>query len=464
MVVGNIKVLLWFDVEDYITPEAQDAWAGILRVLREKRIPGIFKIVGEKARLTEEGRRNDILDGLSGHEIGYHSDLHSHHPVSTEYLEHLGFREGAAAFEERERGGFADVRRITGSPVACYGQAGYAWAPQTFAALRKWGVPVYLDDHDQIALNDRPFWYGGLVNFKRLGATFQLSLGEGGLERTLAEFERHCESLADEPVGFISIYCHECDFVCDGFWDAVNFANGRNTPRELWRPAPLKPAGEMEQWLQRFGEFIDRTHSPGRVDYITTQQALELECSRPGTATEDDVRRLASSVDRELGFRELDGKWYSASELHSLFVSLLLGRELTPRLDYGPEQEAASEKTGDGDRLRVADIKTALAETAEPRVLGFGQLPDSYSVAGRKVSVLDLTCTLARIIRLGLRDDETVPLVEGVLETKRYARDTELWGPRWCIFPDQFRAPNTVRMSALQTWTLKPASFALAGS
>jgi hypothetical protein len=456
--MANIKVLLWFDVEDYITPETQDAWAGALRVLKEKQVTGIFKIVGEKARLTSAQQRQDILLGLSGHEIGYHSDMHSEHPVSTEYLEHLSFREGAVEFEKRERGGFADVQRITGSPVVCYGQAGYSWAPQPFAALRKWGVPVYLDDHDQITLDGRPFWYGGLLNFTSLTATIKLSFKEGGMERAYAEFDRLYDQLADEPVGFISIYCHDCDFVCEGFWDAVNFARGKQTPRDEWRPAPLKPPGQMEHWLERFGEFIDYTLSKGQIQYITAEQALRLECSQPGTVPESEVRSLAATVDRELGFRELDGKCYSASELHSLFAGMLLGRELTPRLAYGPENEIAS--GGAGEALRVADIMKALAEAEQPHVLGFSQLPDCYEIAGRKVSVLDLTCTMARIISRRLRDDDTVELVEGILTTSRYAGDNELWGPKWRIFPEHFRAPNVVRMSKLQTWTLKPALFA----
>lgn len=227
--------------------------------------------------------------------------------------------------------------------------------------------------------------------------------------------------------------------------NAVNFARGRQTPRDEWRPAPLKPDGEMELWLAKFGEFIDYTLSKGQIEYITAERALSLERSQPGTLTESEARELAATVDGELGFRVLGGKCYSASELHSLFAC-------------GPEREAVSE--AGGRTLRVADIKKALEAAEEPHVLGFRQLPDCYVAAGRKVSVLDLTCTMAWIIRSGLRDGDTVALVEGILETERYAADNDLWGPKWRIFPEHFRAPNTVRMSKLQTWTLKPALFA----
>ncbi|GAA3399892.1 hypothetical protein ACFFNY_17690 [Paenibacillus hodogayensis] len=458
--MANVKVLLWFDVEDYITPESQDAWAGLLQELNKRNVTGIFKIVGEKARLTQEQNRTDILSGLARHEIGYHSDLHSQHPVSTEYLEHLGFREGADLFVAKERKGFEDLLRITGSPVVSYGQAGYSWAPQTFAALHKWGIPVYLDDHDQISLNGQPFWYGGLLNFTNMAGILKLSFKGDRLEQARLEFDRlyeeFSERLSGDEVGFISMYCHECDFVCDGYWDVGNFARGKETPRAEWRPAPLKPAGEMEHWLGKFGEFLDHTLSKS-IEYITAGQALELECSRAEAVTEGDVRALAATVGEELGFRVLDGKAYSASELHALFGSLLLGRELKADFAYGPEREFRSD---DGGPLRVADLMEVLGAAVEPEVLGFRQLPDFYEVAGRKISALDLTCTLARVITLGLRGEDSVELVRGVLVTRQCAGDDDLWGRRWRIFPEDFRAPNVVRMSKLQTWTLKPALFA----
>lgn len=454
--MANVKVLLWFDVEDYITPQTQDAWYGLLQLLNAKNVTGIFKIVGEKARLTSEQNRTDILRELSRHEAGYHSDMHSQHPVSTEYLEHLDFRSGAVEFEARERQGLDDVRRITGLPVVCYGQAGYSWAPQPYAALKKWGVPVYLDDHDQISLDGKPFWYGGLLNFTSLTATVKTSFREGGMEKAKQQFDRFYEELSDEQIGFISIYCHECDFVCSGFWDAVNFARGQQTPREQWQPAPLRPAGEMEYWLERFGEFIDYTRSKEHVEYITAEQALALEQSQPDTVSEAHVRALAATVGGDLSFRVLDGKSYSAAELHSLFRSLLLGRELTAEFGYGPEREVESERAG---ALQVSAIKQALTASTDPDVFGFRQLPDYYTVDGFKINPVDMACTMARIIDRNMRDDDQVEIVRGELSAQKHAGDNDLWGPRWRIFPEHFRAPNVVRLSKLQTWTLKPALF-----
>ncbi len=43
-----IKVFLWFDTEDYILPEADDALLRISEFLGNEDIKGSFKIVGEK--------------------------------------------------------------------------------------------------------------------------------------------------------------------------------------------------------------------------------------------------------------------------------------------------------------------------------------------------------------------------------------------------------------------------------
>lgn len=453
--MASVKVLLWIDVEDYITPESQDSLLALLQMLNKRNVKGIFKFVGEKARRVEEDGRADIVSELQRHEVGYHTDLHSQHPVTTEYLEFLGFRSGAEEYEARERQGLEDVRRITGKPAVCYGQAGYSWAPQTFAALNKWGIPVYLDDHDHVSWQEKPFWYGGLLNFTHLKGTMRMKLREGGLEEAKRQFDRLYDELSAEPAGFVSIYYHECDFVCSAFWDKENFGRGRQTPRELWKAAPLKPEGEMEFYLEQLGQFIDYTLSKENVEYIGSEQALALECSSRAPVGEDEVRALAASIGDELGFRVSGTHSLSPADLYSLFRCLLLGKELTPEFMYGPENEVESEASGP---VRVSDVIRAL-DAEYPEVLGYKMLPDSFELNGGKISPLDLTCTMARILERGLSGDDEVEIVRGKLKTKECAGDNELWGTRWSIFPEDLRVPNVVRMSKLQTWTMKPAIF-----
>jgi hypothetical protein len=453
--LANIKVLFWFDVEDYITPKSEDALLGLLNLCDERGIKGIFKIVGEKARTLKEHGRTDILEKLKKHEVGYHTDLHSQHPTLSEYLEPMGFREGAHEFERRELAGLNDVVEITGKPIQCYGQPGGAWAPHSFAVLKKWGIPVYLDNHPQVTLNDKPYWYGGLLNFMELTGYMRMELEEGGLEKAKKQFDQVYDQLSAEPVGFVSIVYHPCEFSSVGFWDDYNFGQGKNTPREQWTPAPLRPEGEMEQYLAMLGEFLDYTLSKDHVEYITSAEAFQLERSAKEALEREDVRMLAGRVGNELSYQIYNQYSLSASDLHSLFCKYLLGQSLTTELIYGPENGVDSDPVS---IVKVADVKKAISGEY-PRIYSDKQLPDDFNVQGFRINPADLTCTLAKIIADGLDDEDYVHVVRGILRSEIHAKDDDYWGNGWSIFPRDLRVPNIVKMSKLQTWTLKPALF-----
>ena len=148
-----VYVVLWFDTEDYIDPAADDAALQIASDLTSLNVKATFKVVGEKARVLEARGRSDVIRALSGHAVGYHSNLHSVHPTPAEYLRHFGYLEGADEFQRRETAGALDLRRIFGVKPVCYGQPGSSWAPQTNLALRRMGIPVYLDEGEQVGLN-----------------------------------------------------------------------------------------------------------------------------------------------------------------------------------------------------------------------------------------------------------------------------------------------------------------------
>src|SRR5437868_6135630 len=117
-----VYVVLWFDTEDYIELTADDAALRIAKDLTAEGVRATFKVVGEKARVLEKRGRRDVIEALSQHDIGYHSNWHSVHPTPAEYLLRFGYLEGADEFERREGPGLADVKRIFGKQPACYGQ------------------------------------------------------------------------------------------------------------------------------------------------------------------------------------------------------------------------------------------------------------------------------------------------------------------------------------------------------
>lgn len=454
--MGQIKVLFWFDVEDFINPESEEALLGLLDLFESRGIVGIFKLVGEKARMLERNGRSDILEKLKRHEIGYHTDWHSVHPVVTEYLEPLGFREGADEFAVREGGGFEDVARITGNPVLCYGQPGQAWAPQPFAALKRWGVQAYLDGHNQVEMDGRAFWYGGLLHLASLRGLMSLPLSEGALEEAKAEFDRLCALQQDEAVGFISIFYHPTEFVFEEFWDAVNFSAGRNPPPEQWVKPRFRPDGHMRMYLDRVGEFIDYTLTKPNVSYASTADIIGLERSVSRALTEEEVATIAKRTESELCYWSKGDVNLSASELFWVLRQHVLGLEPKPELVYGPENEWLGDEAPGA--VRIGDVLLALRDPM-PEVVGFKQLPDWFRVGETRLDPVTMTCTLAAIIREGLGENEVIVPVRGRLASASHSANEGEWARYWCIFPEGLKVSNIVAMSRLQTWTIKPAIF-----
>src|SRR5580704_1170964 len=110
----------------------------------------------------------------------------------------MGWLDGAAEFERRERPGFDDVRRIFGITPSCYGQPGSSWAPQTYRALLRMGIPVYLDEGTHIGIGEQPIWFGGMLNVFNMGK-FQLRASlddEAHFPQALERFDKAAASSA----------------------------------------------------------------------------------------------------------------------------------------------------------------------------------------------------------------------------------------------------------------------------
>lgn len=451
----NIKVMLWYDVEDFITPEADDALLALIDMMDSLGIRGSFKIVGEKIRVLKERGRTDILRKLSGHEICYHTDGHSIHPTQTEYLHDKGFGEGAAEFERRERRGFVDVQEICGQFPTSYGQPGASWVPQVFPVLKKWGVPTYLDSHYLISVNEEPFRYGGILNLTRLWSTMRPGFGENGLEEAKSRFDEICRRAGD--LQLVSIYYHPCEFSCTDFWDGVNFRRGENPPRAEWKPAPLRTPEEMHRRVNLLGEFLRYTLENPGVEYITAQQSCLYEKNDPASITKEDVRKMACTLTDGPDYYLRGERSLCASEVLSLLSRYTLGLHLTPEFFYGPEADLPTEVHG---KTTPRELAEAVSEQYD-RVLGYKQLPCLYRVGESRVNPVDLFCTLCRAAAegIGAEDEIEISVGEGKLIPMRHINTGYDWAKDWIIFPDDLDASEIVRHALLQTWTLKPALF-----
>src|SRR5947209_9128563 len=229
----RVYVVLWFDTEDYILPADDDASLRLADWLSREGVRATFKVVGEKARTLERRGRTDVIAALKKHEIGYHSNYHSVQPSPAMYLSTLGWDEGVAEFDRRERPGFDDVKRIFGQAPSCYGQPGSSWGPQVFGGMKKWGMSIYLDAGNHVGLGNKPYYYGGAFNMYKLAYQLRADLNKpGDLDKAEDRFLAARKEILADGGGIISVFYHPCEFVHKEFWDAVNFRDGANPPRE----------------------------------------------------------------------------------------------------------------------------------------------------------------------------------------------------------------------------------------
>ena len=165
----TVYVTFWFDTEDFILPQADDAAKRLAEMFTKRNVKATFKIVGEKAKVLEERGRDDVIMALANNDIAYHSTYHSVHPTPSEYSRDLSWHEGVSEFIRREGVGLEILRAVFGVNASCYGQPGGSWTPQSYAALHAFDIPLYLDDTSHVNVNDRPFWYCGILTILELG-------------------------------------------------------------------------------------------------------------------------------------------------------------------------------------------------------------------------------------------------------------------------------------------------------
>ena len=458
-----VYVTFWFDTEDFILPQADDAAKRLAEMFSERNVKATFKIVGEKARVLEARGRDDVILALAKNDIAYHSTYHSVHPTPSEYCRDLDWHEGVAEFTRREGVGLDILRRVFGVNASCYGQPGGSWTPQSYAALHAFQIPLYLDETSHVNLNHRPFWYGGILNILRLGeGVIRTGWTDEEVAQACAEFNRVHDRLLREGGGIISIYYHPCEFVHQQFWDGVNFAGGANPPRAEWKLPPMKSPEEQEQAFGAFEAFLDHIVKYPSTRLVTAREIPSLYPDRvyAHPLTRSDIQTIAKAFQKSLSYVDLDTRVVSAAEgLLALCDSVARidgdsqPAEVALEFAYGPAstpQRFITAGTFPSSAIREAaqELLNTVRETK--------QLPSVVWVAGQPVRPEDFAVTLASAVASG-QHAGNIGLQRGELEAKKYVADDapRLWG--WVIFPEGFHAPHMMEIAKLQAWTIKPA-------
>jgi peptidoglycan/xylan/chitin deacetylase (PgdA/CDA1 family) len=470
-----VYVTLWFDAEDYILPQDDDATKRLAEMLSRLGVRATFKIVGEKARVLEQRGRGDVIAALKAHEIGSHPNTHSQPPTVAVSLQHPGWEDGQAEFFRRESPGVADIERIFGVTPTAYGQPGSAWAPQTYPALASMGIRMYLDEADHVGLDDQPFYYGGLLNVFRMRSMLARMELDGGqsLQEGKARFTTALSTLQQRHGGTISIYYHPSEWVHAEFWDAVNFSHGRNPPRAEWKQPRTRPAAETEAAFADFERYISFIKAQPGVRFVTASELTRLYADRAATRAydRDDLRAISAGVQQEATFQRMNGYTLSAADAFSLLTEAIAAVDDSGRLPeavrlrpiFGPGRPfiAAAGPPLDGPiaweafHRAVRDVAAFCA--------AHHRMPDEVWIGAANLPPVDYLAMLAHaaeeLISTG-RPPREVALRRGRFTADRYvtADSPALWN--WVIFPEGFHAPQIMELARLQAWTLKPAVLA----
>ena len=456
-----VYVTLWFDTEDFTSPEPDSIILPLCRILEERGIRATFKLVGEKARDLERKKQTDVIRALERQDIGFHTTYHSQPPSVTAYEDRLDWGEGVSEFIRRERAGFDDTVRIFRRTPVCYGQPGNSWAPQVYAALRQWGVPLYLDEGIHVGLKGKPFYYAGLLNvYDMADRSTRMNLeGEADYGKGIEDFRKVHQTLAAEGGGLISIYYHPNEFDHTEFWDAVIWSHGANPPKGEWKQARKRTPESREQALRNFGRYLDFMAGLPGIRFVTGMELVELYADRLSSRqfTGEQIRSLARPLVWAVSFQKIDNLYLSPAECFSLLLRWTLRHSgetsvrAIPGL-LGPFRRESAELPA---RVERWEFGKACADTLEVMTQA-GHVPSVVWIGSKPVAPADFLATLASEV-LEETPGPSLEMRHGVLEVERYAAEDS---PRlfdWVIMPEGLRAPHVMDLARLQCWSLKPA-------
>ncbi len=463
-----IYVTLWFDTEDYILPQSDDAAKRLAEMLTRLGIKATFKVVGEKARVLEQRGRKDVIAALKKHEIGYHSNYHSMHPTPAEYLQNADWDEGIAEFYRREISGVKDIQRLFGQTPSCYGQPGSSWGPQSYPALQKMGINVYLDESNHVGIDEQPFYYGGMLNiFKMRSNVARMELfGDNNLANGKAKFLAAYEKLKAKGGGTISIYYHPCEWVHQEFWDGVNFSRGANPPRSEWKLPKTRTSEETEKAFRDFEAYVKFIKAQAGVRYVTANELkLIYEDGAALQRITNDYRFVvAEAVQQEITFLQAGGVSLSAAEIFSLLTKSFLAQFsnasgiVRPQSLFGPTRAFVY----DAAHLRPAQVSGAAFAQAVREVATFCQsrkrIPNEVWIGSQAISPSDYLATLGALMRQPpAKLPAEIEIVAGKFTADKYVANDDPKIFNWVIHPEGFHAPKLMELAKLQAWTLKPA-------
>jgi len=480
----KVNLTFWFDSEDYTSPYEPVCLQRLTALFARRGLSATWKLVGEEARMLrraaagastsrDAAAAREALRSIAAQNLGFHTDWHSLHPTVAEYCTGAGWEEGQRRFEQTESPGLAALHEtFPEKTVVCYGQAGASWAPQAYPVLRRWGIPLYMDEAGHVGLDEQPFYYCGILNVLRLRHFCIRHRGhkppQEGAPEACADLDRIVRDLGERGGGLAQCWWHPNEWYTDQWWDGLNFGGGINrvTPRADGETAYHLPApvadDERERRFASMEAFVDAV---SRRDDVRVCSGEDIVAGYPDGArgrafTQDELIRVAEALGDQLSYQRHGDVTLSAAEA-AYVLALALAAPALPRevtLDASPDGPATRATPSVPDSTDVDEVRRA-ATAFVAHVRGSGRLPDALPLAGGTADPAGLAVAFAAayLVATGARGGASgrVTLPHPRLLAEDHVRGNGVWG--WSIFAAGFNPTDLIELGRLQAWTLKPA-------
>jgi len=473
---NKIYAYIWFDVEDYVTPESNDVPLKAINILKKYRVPVTMKLVGEKVRFMKEQKRQDVIAAIKGFaDVGFHTDAHSKHPIVYQYIANKDVLSGAKEIKRREGPGFLELKRTFGYVPSCFGHAGTQWAPHYYPYMKEVGIPLYLDATDIVNINDSPYWYCGVLNLNntdknyiRFDRSFEDPYGNQKLKE---RFEEIHDRLRHSGGGAISILWHPHTGINKVYWDALNFSEGKNTPKGKYIQPEQYPSEIKERAISDFENLIKFGSSFKDVEFISASDAIRVYPRKLDTVVNrNDIRKIVKNLTRkgEISFFKLGDEYLSPSQIFTAIVNFAAAYQKSGKV---PVKIAVSEPLGplspSKSIVKKKDVSVVNLLSAARRISEFigakGYMPSKIriekSVQLEPSDFLGTISELSVTLMSGKKPDRRIPLrhAKMILAEKYVDKSAFKRALEWKILPKGFTAPKILEQAKLQTWTLVPA-------
>lgn len=459
-----LDVMIVFDVEDTITPAdagLEDMLVMLAEVMTAQQVTGSFFITGEKARLLRERGRVDALQAMAAHDIGSHTNMASIHPTVTERLETADWADGVARMAADELVGIDELSVLSGAPVRSFARHGGSYGPQLVAALGQRGLPfVYsparLPGHNVT-------WYCNGLNIYFCSSTFQEAYrSRAAFDEAEKTFSAFAELHRDWDL--VQLFqSHPAMIKTEQFWD-TNYYAGLNTAPADWVVPDYCPDYDLATVRENWTRHCQHLHEDESIRLTTAGECAQRYGIQAVEADARELQALAEqAADSDVPFNT---DRFSAAEILDLLARAYLAGDdrpaALPRRDVlGPSCMPLATPTA-----RTLNAE-ALARAANGIVIAIdqtGMLPSRVRCGeGSPGSIGELgPGSILRALGQALTSHITVL---SVLPGRPYPAAGETIATElrngdfrnWPVHRKDLDMATLCRLSALQSWTLKPA-------